>query len=96
MFRLLGEASQQVLVELDGVEVSVPAGVSVAAALLYLGRIPTRHSPVTGAARAPFCMMGACFECVLEIDGVSERACQRQVEAGMQLRRQLRGDGEAL
>jgi len=96
MFRLLADASEQVDVELDGVEVSVPAGVSVAAALLYLGRIPTRHSPVTGAARAPFCMMGACFECLVEIDGVSQRACQRQVEAGMRLRRQLRSDGDSL
>ena len=95
MFRLLGEVTQQVLVELDGAEVNMPAGVSVAAALLYLGRIPTRRSPVTGAARAPFCMMGACFDCVLEIDGVSERACQRQVEPGMRLRRQLRIDGDA-
>jgi predicted molibdopterin-dependent oxidoreductase YjgC len=90
MFRLLGAASRQLIVELDGVEVSVPAGVSVAAALLYLERIPTRHSPITGAARAPFCMMGACFECLVEIDGVSQRACQRQVEDGMRLRRQLR------
>jgi predicted molibdopterin-dependent oxidoreductase YjgC len=95
MFRLLADAPEQVVVELDGVEVSVPAGVSVAAALLYLGRIPTRHSPVTGGARAPFCMMGACFECLVEIDGVSnQRACQRQVEAGMRLRRQLRAGGD--
>jgi predicted molibdopterin-dependent oxidoreductase YjgC len=95
MFRLLAEAPKQVIVNLDDVEVSVPAGVSVAAALLYLDRIPTRHSPVTGAARAPFCMMGACFECLVEIDGVSQRACQRQVEAGMRLRRQLDARGDA-
>lgn len=89
MFRLLDEA-QQIAITLDDAEVSVPAGVSVAAALLYLDRIPTRHSPVTGAARAPFCMMGACYECLVEIDGVgNQRACQRQVEPGMRLRRQL-------
>jgi predicted molibdopterin-dependent oxidoreductase YjgC len=97
MFRLLAEAPKQVIVNLDDVEVSVPAGVSVAAALLYLDRIPTRSSPVTGAARAPFCMMGACFECLVEIDGVSnQRACQRQVEAGMRLRRQLGSRGDAV
>jgi predicted molibdopterin-dependent oxidoreductase YjgC len=97
MFRLLAAAPRQVIVELDDVEVSVPAGVSVAAALLYLDRIPTRSSPVTGSARAPFCMMGACFECLVEIDGVSnQRACQRQVEAGMHLRRQLRSDGDSV
>lgn len=96
MFRLLSDAPAQVVVRLDEVDVSVPAGVSVAAALLYLDRIPTRHSPVSGAARAPFCMMGACFECLVEIDGVShQRACQRQVEAGMRLRLQLNTGGGA-
>jgi predicted molibdopterin-dependent oxidoreductase YjgC len=40
-------------------------------------------------------MMGACFECLVEIDGVSQRACQRQVEAGMRLRRQLDARGDA-
>lgn len=94
MFKLLADAPEQVVVELDEVEVSVPAGVSVAAALLYLGKLPTRYSPVTGTARAPFCMMGACFECIVEIDGVSQRACQCQVEAGMRLRRQLGKAGD--
>ena len=90
MFRLLGNADDLVVVELDGVEVKVPAGVSVAAALLYLDRIPTRHSAVKAAPRAPFCIMGICFECLVEIDGVvDQRACQLQVRAGMRLKRQL-------
>ena len=87
MFRLLNAAAGQVVITLDDVEISVPAGVSVAAALLYLDQVPTRRTPVSGAPRAPYCMMGLCFECVVEIDGVNQRACQRQVEAGMQLRR---------
>ena len=90
MFKVLGEAGEQLVVELDGAEVTVPAGVSVAAALLYLGRIPTRHSVVNGRPRAPFCMMGVCFECLIEVDGVvDQRACQVQVRAGQRLRRQL-------
>jgi predicted molibdopterin-dependent oxidoreductase YjgC len=37
-------------------------------------------------------MMGACFECLVEIDGVDNfRACQVEVRAGMQVRRQLVG-----
>jgi predicted molibdopterin-dependent oxidoreductase YjgC len=94
MFRLLGQAGEQVMITLDDVEVSVPAGVSVAAALLYLDKIPSRHTLISGAARAPFCMMGLCFECVVEIDGVSQRACQRQIEAGMRLRLQMAAVGE--
>ncbi|MDC1287520.1 (2Fe-2S)-binding protein [Gammaproteobacteria bacterium] len=91
MFKVLGDAGEQLLIELDGAEVMVPADVSVAAALLYLDRIPTRHSVVKGLPRAPFCMMGICFECLIEVDGVvDQRACQIQVQAGMRLRLQLR------
>ena len=90
MFKRLDTDAPQVSVELDGVEVSVPAGVSVAAALLCIDSMPLRRTPISGAARAPFCMMGICFECLLEVDGVSnQRACQLPVRAGMRLRRQL-------
>jgi predicted molibdopterin-dependent oxidoreductase YjgC len=90
MFRLLDAAGAQIVIELDGVQETVPAGVSVAAALLYLDKIPLRHSAVNAAPRAPFCMMGICFECLIEVDGVAnQRACQWQVQAGMRLRRQF-------
>jgi predicted molibdopterin-dependent oxidoreductase YjgC len=90
MFRLLDETVERVQIEVDDVDVSVPLGVSVAAALLYLDRIPLRHSSLSGAPRAPFCMMGICFECLVEIDGVAnQRACQVPVRPGMRLRRQL-------
>jgi predicted molibdopterin-dependent oxidoreductase YjgC len=83
-------AGAQIVIELDGVQETVPAGVSVAAALLYLDKIPLRHSAVNAAPRAPFCMMGICFECLIEVDGVAnQRACQWQVQAGMHLRRQF-------
>jgi len=93
MFKRLqavAHAADDIAIELDGEMVSVPAAVSVAAALLYLDAIPTRHTPVSGAARAPFCMMGVCFECLIEVDGVGDqRACQVPVQPGMRLRRQL-------
>jgi len=35
-------------------------------------------------------MMGVCFECLIEVDGVGDqRACQVPVQPGMRLRRQL-------
>ena len=94
MFKLLETtadvAGTQVVIELDGLQESVPAAVSVAAALLYLDKIPLRHSAVNAAPRAPFCMMGICFECLIEVDGVAnQRACQLQVQSGMRLRRQF-------
>jgi hypothetical protein len=61
----------------------------VAAALLAAGVSRFRATPVSGAARAPFCMMGACFECLVEIDGVpSRQACMVEVKAGMRIRSQ--------
>ena len=96
MFKLLDELAPRVVVTLDGAEVSVPEGVSVAAALLSLGKTTIRNTVVSGAPRAPFCMMGVCFECLVEIDGVAnQRACQRQVVDGMVLRRQLQPRGGA-
>lgn len=91
MFKSLNSAALELVeIELDGEMVSVPADISIAAALLQLDAKPFRRSPVSGAPRAPFCMMGVCFECLLEIDGVTgQRACQVQMQAGMRIRRQL-------
>lgn len=91
MFKFLDKAElEAVEIELDGEMVSVPADISIAAALLALDAIPFRSSSISGAPRAPFCMMGVCFDCLLEVDGVNgQRACQVQVRAGMRIRRQL-------
>ena len=31
----------------------------------------TRTSPITDEKRAPYCMMGVCFECLMVIDGMA-------------------------
>jgi len=78
-----------VAVTLNGQPLQVPMGASVAAALLAAGVRRFRNSPVSGEARAPYCMMGVCFECLLEIDGVPNRqACLVPLEAGMAIRTQ--------
>ncbi|MCC2596237.1 (2Fe-2S)-binding protein [Alcaligenaceae bacterium] len=67
----------------------VAAGVSVAAALLGSGMLRMRASPVSGTSRAPYCMMGVCFECLVEIDGVPNRqGCLVPVQDGMEIRSQ--------
>ena len=58
-------------------------GMNLAAALLGAGKRAFRATPVSGAPRGPFCMMGACFDCLVEIDGVTVQACQEQVRAGL-------------
>ena len=91
MFRLIdNSAAKLVEIEFDGATVAVPAGISLAAVIFYLDAIPARQTLLSDSPRAPFCMMGVCFECLLEIDGISnQRACQVEVKAGMQVRRQL-------
>lgn len=74
-------------VTLDGMVLSLPDGANLAAALLGAGVDTFRATPVTGAARGPYCMMGACFDCLIEVDGVTRQACMMQVSAGLVLRR---------
>lgn len=67
----------------------VPGGRSVAAALLAAGIDRFRATPVSGAPRAPYCMMGVCFECLVEIDGVpSRQSCMVAVHDGMRIHSQ--------
>ena len=95
--RLNAITGRTVTLTFEGAELKVPAGESVAAAILAANPGYTRTTPVTGAQRAPYCMMGACFDCLMEIDGVADRqACMVQVRDGMAVRRQhgKRGLGE--
>src|SRR5437016_822843 len=87
MFRRLTEASRAALtVVIDGVPVPAQEGDSVAGAMLVWGHVAVRASAVSGTPRAPFCMMGACFECLVNIDGVGNRqACMTAVRPGMRI-----------
>ncbi|RPJ73629.1 MAG: (2Fe-2S)-binding protein, partial [Desulfobacteraceae bacterium] len=38
---------------------------------------------------SPHCLMGVCFECMLEIDGVQRQACLTPVREGMIVDRHL-------
>ncbi len=64
-------------------------GDSVASALLAAGVRSTRMTPRSGAARGPYCMMGACFECLAVVDGVANvQTCMTPVRDGMRIERQ--------
>jgi predicted molibdopterin-dependent oxidoreductase YjgC len=87
--RLEGTVTRQVTVHIDDRPVSVPADLTVAAAMLARDAVPFRASPVSGAPRAPYCMIGVCFDCLVEIDGKPNRqACLVPVRDGMRIRRQ--------
>jgi predicted molibdopterin-dependent oxidoreductase YjgC len=62
-------------ITVDGRPLRVPAGTTVAVALLNHGVVVFRAS-ATGEPRGPLCAMGTCFECRVTIDGVPhQRAC---------------------
>lgn len=63
----------------------LPDGANLAAALLAAGVDVFRATPISGAPRAPYCMMGACFDCLIEVSGVTRQACMMQVQAGLVL-----------
>jgi hypothetical protein len=81
--------SVEFAVEIDGEPHTARAGDTVAAVLLLAGGGPTRRTPVSGAPRAAYCMMGVCFECLVEIDGAySQQGCLVLARPGMRIRRQ--------
>ena len=93
MFKRLREGPT-VEVKIDDTAIAVPVDVSVAAAILLHDLGHCRTTPVSGALRAPYCMMGVCFDCLMEIDGVANRqACLVTVEEGMSIRRQVGASG---
>jgi D-hydroxyproline dehydrogenase subunit gamma len=89
MFRpLQPDATASVTIAIDGAVVAVPAHVSVAAAMLTAGVQAFRTTPVAGTSRGPYCLMGACFDCLVVIDGVANcQACLVQVADGMRIER---------
>lgn len=78
-----------VTVVIDGVPVRVPVTCTAAAAVLLQSDGTTRFTALSDSPRAPYCMMGACYECLMEIDGQpSRQACLIPVAEGMSIRRQ--------
>lgn len=89
LFRPLASGGQTVQIEFEGTPLTVPAEVSLAAALLACGIRHTRESAINARLGAPYCMMGVCFECLVEVDGqANAQACLVPVRAGMRVRRQ--------
>jgi D-hydroxyproline dehydrogenase subunit gamma len=92
MFRRRRDADPATIaVTVEGRTVLVAAGASAAAAMLAAGLRNFRETPVEGRERAPYCMMGICFDCLAEIDGVPNcQSCMVEACPGMRIRRQIR------
>ncbi len=78
--------AEMVSLSINGVGIRVPAGTTVAAAVLIAGETMFRRS-VSGEPRGPLCGMGICFECRVMIDDVAHcRSCQIVCSEGMKVR----------
>ena len=82
-------AEKTMTVTLDGKPVSLPEGISVAAGLLAIGELVSRVSPTSEKPCSPNCLMGVCYECWMEIDGIKRQACLTPAREGMVIERYL-------
>lgn len=71
---------------IDGERLDIRSGSLLTAALAKSSN-PAARCSVTGEARAPFCGMGVCQECRVQVDGVRRLACQTPCQDGMQVER---------
>lgn len=91
MFKKLHDLNNAPLTILvDGKPVDAECGETVAAVLLRQQGLASRTTPVHGTPRAPFCMMGVCFDCLVIVNGVaSTQSCLTIVQPGMSVERQF-------
>lgn len=84
-YQLIDRDGETVAVNFEGTELKLRISENLAAEMLAAGVLPFRKTPVSGAPRNPFCMMGTCFDCLIEIDGTTRQACMMEVSAGMNI-----------
>jgi len=89
MFKKQYESHETVCIIFEGENLDVEKGQTVASAVLVGCNKVFRSSVVSGQPRAPYCMMGVCFECLIEINGIpNQRACMIPVREAMEIKRQ--------
>ncbi len=94
-FERAPENAPTVRIEVNGETLVAKQGISLAAALLAQSGNPSRKT-AKGNDRTAYCMMGVCFDCLVEVDGVANtQACMTLVRDGMIVSSQagLRGLG---
>jgi predicted molibdopterin-dependent oxidoreductase YjgC len=80
---------KSIQVKINGQRVIVQPNDSVASAILLSGIDVNRTTPVSGKKRAPYCMMGVCFDCLVKINGEDNiQACMTKVEENMDIQTQ--------
>lgn len=87
--RVFPQQRNTVTVYIEDTPVTVEEGTTVTAAMAQAGQDVTRITAKTQTERGPFCLMGVCFECLMEINGVpNQQGCLTIVQEGMRIKRQ--------
>jgi NADH dehydrogenase/NADH:ubiquinone oxidoreductase subunit G len=88
LVRLRDAARPRITLRLDGVPVEAQRGDTLLTALLAAGAGHLRESEFGDGPRAGFCLMGACQDCWVVVEGLGRvRACATMAEDGMETRR---------
>ena len=88
MFRRAGQIQYPVTISFEGQQIEAEDGETLAAALLAAGVSGFRQATEDDTKRGPYCMIGNCFECMVEIeDHGSRQACRERVRDGLVVRR---------
>ncbi|ATU72730.1 sarcosine oxidase alpha subunit [Gluconacetobacter sp. SXCC-1] len=92
--RIVAPAGPRITFTLDGRVLEARLGDSVAVAMMLAGYPACGSLPPTGRVRVPYCLMGACHECLVRVDGRSmHQACLLPVRTGMCIETDLNGHG---
>src|SRR5579863_4580410 len=76
-------SGRPITIQYDGRPIPALEGETIAAALSAAGIVTFRRT-LSGAPRGLHCGMGACFDCVVSVDGrIGQRACMTKVADGM-------------
>ena len=89
MFRRLDTTLSEITIFWEDRPLTAYQGELVASVLLRHGISITHHGPTTGS-RGPYCMMGVCFDCLVDVDNRKAiQSCQLVAKDGLRLNRHL-------
>ena len=91
MFRSINNnQSELITIYFEGKALRVQKDLNVATALLEAGTSNFRETTIKNENRGPYCMMGVCFDCLINIDGMdNQQSCMVKVSDGMKINRQI-------
>ena len=91
--KFLDFSDKKIKIYINNSEFSVPEKISVSAALLMHNFLIHRKNPISNNLRSPYCMMGVCFECLVEIDSIPNcQACLVEVYEDIKIQIDIRQD----